>query len=320
MVMTPREPDDPRNSPVILRREMIEGGMNDAAIARLVRAGILAKVRFGAYVDGPRWRSLDQAGRYGIFTRAAIRQAKTGVIASHVSALPEYDVPLWGLDLSHVHLTRRDGRTGRKAAGVHQHCGVVLDDDVVTVNGIEIMSATRTALEVTCVADTESSLAVVNALLHEGLTTIDALRARYAPMVEWPGSLHTELVLRLADRRIENLAESRTLHLCWRHHIPRPHPQYEISDALGEILARLDFAWPESGVWLEFDGKEKYVKHRRPGESVVDAVLREKAREQMISELTGWRCIRITWADLENPRATAERILRMLGLQSLLAG
>ena len=38
--------------------------------------------------------------------------------------------------------------------------------------------------------------------------------------------------------------------------------QYEIRDSAGQLLARLDFAWPELGVFLEFDGKEKYLKHR----------------------------------------------------------
>ena len=79
----------------------------------------------------------------------------------------------------------------------------------------------------------------------------------------------------------------------------------------GEIL-RLDFAWPEHDVWLEFDGKEKYVKYLREGETATDAVLREKRREDRIRELTGWRCIRITWADLFFPDRLAARIRDML--------
>ena len=159
---------------------------------------------------------------------------------------------------------------------------------------------------------TEASLVVVNYLLHAGLTTAQALAQRSEGMDEWPGSLRTDLVLRLSDEHIESVGESRTLYLCWRQHIPSPTCQYAIHDALGDLIARLDFAWPKLKAWLEFDGKEKYLKHRRPGESVADAVLREKAREQMIAELTGWRCIRITWADLDKPVATAERILRLL--------
>lgn len=41
---------------------------------------------------------------------------------------------------------------------------------------------------------------------------------------------------------------------------------------------------------------------------MVDCVLREKQRESRICELTGWRCIRIVWADLYKPADTAARI------------
>ena len=40
-----------------------------------------------------------------------------------------------------------------------------------------------------------------------------------------------------------------------------PMPQYEVFDQLGHLLGRVDFAWPELGVFVEFDGKEKYLKY-----------------------------------------------------------
>ena len=42
-----------------------------------------------------------------------------------------------------------------------------------------------------------------------------------------------------------------------------------------------------------------------------DVVVREKQREDMIGRITGWRCIRIVWADLYTPEQTAARIRRM---------
>ena len=41
-------------------------------------------------------------------------------------------------------------------------------------------------------------------------------------------------------------------------------------------------------------------------------MLREKHREELICGLTGWRCIRIVWADLYHPERTAARILATL--------
>jgi hypothetical protein len=221
---------------------------------------------------------------------------------------------MWAMPLHLVHLTRPDGRAGRSEAGVRQHQDVVLHGDVVVRDGLEVMSATRTALGVTTCATAEASLVVANDFLHRRLTTLRGLRDRYALMTNDPHTLKTDLVLRLADRRLESVGETRTFFLCYRGGVPAPVPQYEVRDDTGHLIARLDFAWPEFGVWLEFDGRAKYAEQLREGESVAEVVIREKQRESMIAELTGWRCIRITWADLERPDATLARIRAMLGL------
>lgn len=297
---------------VFLRREAEELGYHDQAIARLVKGGVWHRVRRGAYTSTETWDSLDESHRYALLTRAVLRQAKTEVALSHYSALPEYGVSLWGCDLRTVHVTRTDGRAGRNEAGVRQHSGQLLPADVTRRNGVPVTSGTRAALDVTTVADTEVSLAIVDALLHAGHTTKDLLGERNTLMSQWPNTLHTDLVLRLADGRAESVAESRTRNLCWRQGLPAPVPQYQIVDASGRIIARVDLAWPEYGVFLEFDGKIKYGALLREGESPTDVVVREKKREELICELTGWRCIRLVWADLYRPEQTALRIRKLL--------
>lgn len=307
----------PLVAPIHLRSELLESGHSDRDIARMVRGGILHRVRHGAYVAAETWERADAAGRHALRARAVARQASTRVIVSHVSALPFFGAPTWGIQLDdEVDVSRPDARGGRREAGVRQHRGLLLDTDVVSQHGTEVTSATKTALDVTTRVGTEPSLVVVNFFLRSGLTTLNDLAARYMRMTRDPFTLKTDLVLRLADGRHESVGEVRTGFMMFRFGVPAPQPQYELRDAMGDVLARLDFAWPELGVWLEFDGREKYVKHLRAGETVVDAVLREKQRESMIVERTGWRCIRITWADLERPTATVARISDMLGVPS----
>jgi hypothetical protein len=301
--------EDPRMLPIALRMELIAAGASDRSLARALRAGELARPRRGAYVDGVAWESLTDEQRYAIRARAAYRQASTEVALSHLSAVPFYDGPLWGVPLDDVHLTRLDGRAGRRDAGVCQHGGTLIDGDVEESGDLRITSAIRTALDISMIAPVEPTLCIVNHLLHRGAMTAADLRARYDGHMElWPGSLRTEIVIRLADPRIESVGETRTFFVCWTQHLPRPEPQLEVYDDNGILVARLDFAFPDHGVWLEFDGRIKYEKYLRPGESVTDAVLREKRREELISELTGWRCVRIVWADLANPARLAARI------------
>lgn len=302
-------------SGVFLRREAEELGHDQRSVRQHLSEGTWHRVRHGAYTFGDIWGSADERARHAILARAAYRTSRTGVALSHVSAVLEHTSSFWDLDLTEVDLTRIDGRSGRREAGIRQHRGKVLDGDIVTINGVQATSPTRAALELTTVADTERSLVVVNGLLHSGLCTMEGLSERYAQMDHWPNTLGTDLVLRLADPRIESVGETRTFHLCWRHGVPAPEPQHRIIDARGTIVGRVDFAWPVQGVFLEFDGISKYTKFLREGESPADAVVREKKREDLIRGITGWRCIRITWADLARPEATAARILRELALR-----
>lgn len=302
-------PDDPRLMPIQLRRELIQSGYDDAALIRAVRANQLTRPRRGAYVNADGFAALSPMGQHAVRARAAVKQANTDVVISHSSAMSLYpDPPDWGLDLTDVHLTRRDGKTGRHEAGIRQHRGKVIDADVITICDVEVMTPTRALLELTTIATVEVGLVHANHLLHTGLVTKTELYERYRSMDHWPETLATDLVLRLADPRIESVGESRTWHAIYRQCLPMPIPQAAVVDSSGRLLARLDFAWPQYGVWLEFDGRVKYEKLLRDGESATDVVLREKKRQEMIEDLTGWRCIRVTWDDLRDPRRLAAKI------------
>lgn len=158
----------------------------------------------------------------------------------------------------------------------------------------------------------EHALVCLDWLLGNNLVTKSELRKRSLAATFSPGTLTTDLVIRLADGRSESVGESRTRYLMWRGALPPAQPQYNILDERGRIVARVDFAWPQYGVFLEFDGKAKYQQLLKEGESVLDVVLKEKKREELISRLTGWRCIRIVWADLYKPEATVAYIRSVL--------
>ncbi len=286
-------------------------GYDDRALQRLVRASYLKRVRWGSYALACEWDRADDNGRYGLLCRAAQRRARTLVALSHVSGAQAWGAPLWDLDLTEVHLTRADGRVGRREAGIAQHRGTLIEGDWMQKDGIDVMSPTRVALELTTMLDVEHCVVEIDNLLHRGLTTLEQLKERLALMDRWPGTLRTALVLRLVSARAESVGESRIRVLCWMQGLPRPEVNYEIKDHQGRTLYRVDLAWPELGVFLEFDGKEKYLRYRREGESIADCVERERQRQNHIEELTGWRCIRVVWSDLYRPQETASRIWRL---------
>jgi len=297
---------------VVLRRELIAEGYDDSQIRARVRAGELHRVRHGSYVDRALWDSLSAADRHRVVVRAVLRRAHRSTVVSHVSAAVERGAPVWGIPLDVVHVTRSDGRPGRNETGIRHHAGRLDRTDIEYVNGIPVTKAARTAVEVTTVTTVEPALVTINGMLHDKLLTKQEFSAEVARLNHWPHTLAATLVERLCDGRIQSVAESRTLHLCWSQHLPRPEPQIPIRDERGWVFAYVDFGWEDEGVFLEFDGRVKYELFRRENETLAEYLLREKRREELICQLTGWVCIRITWADLENQERTARRIRRIL--------
>ncbi|WP_232679569.1 type IV toxin-antitoxin system AbiEi family antitoxin domain-containing protein [Nocardioides sp. R-C-SC26] len=285
---------------VVLARDLKRLGHDDRSIARLLRGGSLRRVRHGAYVeDIATWDAMSPHERHRVRARAVLRQARTDVVLSHASALLEYGAPTWGVPLDYVDLTRTDGRSGRKEAGVRQHRGAITPSEIVLRSGVPVTAATRLAVEVMCCLQAEAALVAVNHLLGTGEADLDVIRRLAAERSSWPGSLSSHVVLRLADGAVESVGESRTVFACYRAGIPSPVRQYVVYESDGTVVARLDFAWPERGIWLEFDGRIKYGAGHAGSSS--DVVFQEKRREDRVRQLTGWRCLRITWADLERP-------------------
>jgi hypothetical protein len=155
-------------------------------------------------------------------------------------------------------------------------------------------------------------LVAVCGVLNLRLASLADIREAAGRASRWPNSLSTRLVLARADERLSSVAEVRTWHFFHEHRITRPEPQVEVHDDRGNLLGRVDFAWRRHGVFLEFDGRIKYERHRRPGETLEEFLLREKRREEQICAATGWVCIRVTWADLARPHVLARRIRRLL--------
>jgi hypothetical protein len=298
---------------VWLRRELIEVGWSDRDIARSLASGLIDRLRYGAYVDHRLWAMLDSdRDRHRARARAVLRTAHPAIVLTHQSAMAEHIDSLWRLCLDDVALTRTDGVAGRHEAGVVHHSGSLHLPDITLRDGVPVSSPARTAIEVLTTNDSELGFCLLNALLHARRTTLAEVRAVACRTEHWPNTLGVRIALGLANPKLSSIAESRTFHLLYRESIPLPDPQVDVHDALGKLLGRVDFVWPRHGVFLEFDGRIKYQLYRRKGETLADYLMREKQREERICQETGWICIRIGWSDLDNFRATAQRIRAIL--------
>jgi hypothetical protein len=112
-----------------------------------------------------------------------------------------------------------------------------------------------------------------------------------------PGSRRARAAVALADGRSGSEGESLSRVLFHRHDVPMPEPQYKVYDRDGVLVGITDFYWEDYCHVGEFDGKEKYSKYARAGETPGDSVFREKRREDAVRSqqlgMTRW-----TWRDL----------------------
>ncbi len=217
---------------------------------REVASGRWVRVRRGAYVLGADLRAsltLDAALRPACAVRPSARPGRPWSL-SHTSSLAQWDCPLW------------EARSDRGApdAARRQHSAALRAGPIST--GAP-SSRRRRRASTGC----SSSPGAGGPRVHDPRgrraqpgrdrrpAAPQARRRslssalRYAAMTHWPGTLITDLVLRLADGRSESVGETRTRYLVLAHGLPAPEVNYPIHDERGREVARVDLAWPELG-------------------------------------------------------------------------
>lgn len=288
-------------------------GYDDRAIGRAVRLRTWVRVRPGAYTFSDLWTDGAEQ-QHHVRGRAVAHKLGPSVALSHTTAALEHGIRVWDADLSQVHVTRLDGGAGRTEAGVVHHEGLTLPSDLRTIDGVLVTHPARAAIETASLVSPEAGLGPLDSALQLGKTDRPELDTTFSLMRSWPDMQGVQIPVRMADAGAQSIGESRTRYLCYAFNLPAPELQHEVFDRDGRLLGVTDFAWPQYGLLGEFDGKVKYERYLRPGETPGDAVFREKRREDLLCEQLGWRMIRIVWADLYRAAETAARISRMLRL------
>ncbi|MFL6060536.1 MAG: type IV toxin-antitoxin system AbiEi family antitoxin domain-containing protein [Marmoricola sp.] len=302
---------------VFLRAEALQHGYADEDLVRALRAGVIARVRHGAYVAAESWKAADPIGQHALRARAVMLRHGDRVALSHVSGAVVHGLRVWGSELSRVHITRLDGLHTRRITDVAHHMGSQYDGDLEDIDGMHVLSPARCAVGTAMTNSVEAGLVTVDSAYDSFAVTDADLLGAASVMAGWPGARRLQVTLRLARPGSESVGETRFRYLCRTMRVPSPELQYPIRDARGALIGYSDFAWPEHRLLAEFDGRVKYEHFLRQGESPGDAVLREKVREDRIREATGWTILRFVWNDLGRPAETARRLRRhMHGLEA----
>lgn len=241
----------------LLRPRLLAQGESDGDIRGRRRRGEWQTLRPGVYL--PAGQALTAQQRHLALLDSLLPSLTRGSIVSHASAAVLWGLPLWGVRLDRIHLTRQVSSGACRTAGLHVHS---TPDEITAVDA--------------------GGMAVT--ALRAGLTTPAELAREAGQAVGRTGARRARAVVAFADARAESVGESRSrvaMHLAG---LPAPELQVVIRDDAVRQVARTDFGYPDLRVAGEFDGKVKYGRLLRPGQSAGDAVFAEKCREDAIRD------------------------------------
>lgn len=299
------------------RAAALDSGHTEDGLAALVTSKELIRVSRGVYVTADRLKDAYVPDElYRLRCVAAATRIDAPFVLSHQSAAAVLRLPLLNPDRRRVHVVS-DGARGSRRPTRHVHSAPTAGA-TVTVDGVMLTDPARTAVDVAAEAAAHGSFARVLAVFDSALRA-GVAREQLTEVLERRrrrGIAVARYALRLADGRAANPGESWSRAQMIEAGLPMPDLQHEyllIIDGVPQS-AFTDFDWDEK-LAGELDGTVKYLKYRRPGESELDAILREKRREEALRD-RGGDVIRWTTGDLQCgtmvPRV-AER-LRRLGI------
>lgn len=311
-MMTLDFPSNAFGSPVALRRDLLLAGYSDDEIARAVRTGAAERLCHGAVgLATPLTDPNAEFDRYRNTTVVRALRLRSCVI-SHLSAAAIHRLPIYRGDTDFVHVTRPHRGGARRGRGLVQHSARLTDADVVRVGAYRVTSVARTLLDVGRSESLQTAVVMADAALQQGLVTPGVVEEVVNRQSGTPGMHRARRALSLVDGRSESVGESLTRLVFRKIGIVLNDLQVEVRADGGELLGRVDAALLDDGVLVEFDGRIKYQRYRRAGESITDMVLREKRREESLVD-AGYVVLRLVWADLfdlAKLRARVERAIR----------
>jgi hypothetical protein len=187
-----------------------------------------------------------------------------------------------------------------RVAGLRVRRSRLPDGWVCRRRGVAVTTPEATAVRVAAAPPRDEGVVAVDRLVASGVAALGPVRG-LAAAARGPGSARAREACRLADGLAESPQETRVRLVMARGGLPEPVAQYVVRDAQG-FVARVDFAWPEHRVAVEYDG----AWHAEPGQFA-----RDRQRLNRL-QAAGWRVVFVTAADLHRPGELVARVAAAL--------
>jgi very-short-patch-repair endonuclease len=190
----------------------------------------------------------------------------------------------------------------RKQPGLRVVYGPAADAEPAVADGCRVTAPLRTAWDLARRLPLVEAVVAVDSLARAGGFAPEALLDLRSAHPGAKGSRRLDEIVRLADSRAESPPETRLRVALVRAGLPTPEVRYRVEDEYGYVLARLDLAYPEVKLAIEYDG----AAHLDPRRT-----LRDRERDAILAGY-GWETRRLGTGDLDVLPQTIERIRNLL--------
>lgn len=227
-------------------------------------------------------------------------------LASHRSA-----AALWGLPggrKDYAEITAPRWRRTRTLGLVVHETKLLTAADADVVDAVPVTTVERTIFDL-CRPNTFSGIdAMLDNALRRDLTTMDALATACERLATKgrPGGkrFRTALDARISEDAIPESPPERLLALALvAQGLPQPTFQHEVRDANGRFVARVDLAYPDVRLAIEYDSYQEHTGKL--------ALVRDSSRRNRLTAV-GWTTLTATHADVQNQAFVLGRQVRSL--------
>jgi very-short-patch-repair endonuclease len=177
--------------------------------------------------------------------------------------------------------------------------------DVGIIRSWRCTTAVRSALDIARWEPLIEAVVALDVLLARVVVGRSELREAAGSMGSRRGARRTQRAVALADHRAESPPESRLRVLLALAGLSAV-PQFTVRNASGDFVARVDLAFPEHRVAIEYDG----AWHGEPGQFAKDR------RRLNALVAAGWTVVHVTAADLRDAEELIARIRALLATRN----
>lgn len=173
---------------------------------------------------------------------------------------------------------------------------------ITHVDGLNVTTASRTFVDLAADLPLSVVVAFGDYALRHDLATAESIATCLADCVGNRGTRRARQAASLLDARAESPRESILRITLIEAGLPAPVPQYVVTRANGTFVARLDLAYVEERIAIEYDGGH----HLTPVQQAKDADRRHELT------IEGWLIVTVTSLDLRHRGRAPRKVSQAL--------